>query len=141
MGAAENILAVDGNVVVASGQQTEDSPLAVFYLNSSQFLVQDGYAVDNGNNEKRNKNLLSKSRINKFLQGISNGNTFADTCFDCVSIHRVTKNCVSNEDDEESKSFFLCDCIGFQDNGWYCSHVIAAMDTDGVVTLYLIPKL
>lgn len=139
MGAAENILAVDGNVVVASGQQTEDSPLAVFYLNSSQYLVQDGYAVDVDNNKTRNKNSLTKSRINKFVQGKSNGNSFDDTCFDCTSIHQVKKYCASNHDDEEMKSFYLCDCIGFQDNGWYCSHVIAAMDTDRLVTLYLIP--
>jgi hypothetical protein len=107
LAAAENLRKVDGNVWKTKGQD-------VFYVNASDYLVQDN---------ETNKVTFLRTRTYESAT-CPPEMTYAQRHFRKLSLHKVQK--VTSTDG--LKSCYECCCCGYQANGWYCSHVIAVLD-------------
>ena len=104
---AENLRKVAGNVWKTKGDD-------VFYVNASDYLVQDN---------ETNKVTFSRTRTYESAT-CPPETTYAQRHFRKLSLHKVRK--VTSTDG--LKSCYECCCCGYQENGWYCSHVIAVLD-------------
>lgn len=97
---AENLLAVEGNILEVQLEVDKAAGTKTYFCNSSKYLVQDGKAV------------VSKSRVKKFLSKHSSETaSFKAVSEECLSLHKIIAYpCES----VARKHVYICDCLNFK---------------------------
>jgi hypothetical protein len=97
---AENILAVEGNLIKVDLEVDKAAGTTTYFCNSSKYLVQDG------------KPAASKSRVKNFLSKQSSETaSFKAVSEECLSLHKIIAYpCES----VACKHVYICDCLNFK---------------------------